>query len=285
VPSVLAGAGLLVGALLGGYVVHQHAQGEVQAQERSTVSAVAEAENQLANGINGVRMATLTVRLTNFGPRPLEPVLSARSQEPSRTQPLIEASTPHPRAAEDGGSTLVTMTVPLPCDEQLGALLLPVRTVDNRVHQLEVRTPDSEVLEQDRTMCGRVEQTHSYVTATLVGTPERPIIRFSNQAAQARRLWLQSPKDSLVPMPGVTIRLSPSLPRDIDPEGTFHLRITVHVNRCINDVSMYEQAQVWLGFLDTNIGRNEPPGDSDWQNVMGTSIGSVVTAAMLKACE
>ena len=174
------------------------------------------------------------------------------------------------------------MTVPLPCDEKLGPLQLPVRTVDGRVHQLEVRAPDSEVLEQDRTMCGQPEQTHSYVTATLVGTPDRPLLRFANQSAQARRIWLQSELGSLVPMPGVVIRLSPSLPHDIDPQGIFNLRISVHVNRCIRDVASYEQAQLWLGFLDTDIGRHEPPGDNDWQNVMGTSIGSIVTAAMLQ---
>jgi hypothetical protein len=140
------------------------------------------------------------------------------------------------------------------------------------------------VLEQDRTMCGQAEPTHSYVTATLVGTPERPIVRFWNQSAQARRLWLQSTAESLFPMPGVRITLSPSLPHDVDPESTFALHVSVHVSRCIRDVASYEQAQVWLGFLDTDIGRHEPPGDADWQNVMGTSIGSVVTAAMLKAC-
>ena len=284
VPSVLAGAGLLVGALLGGYVVHQHGVGEAQAQARSSINAVAVAENQLATGINGVRMATLTVRLTNFGPRPIEPVLSARSQQASRTHPLVEASTPHPKADAEGGSALVTITVPLPCDAQLGTLRLPVRTIDRQVHQLDVRAPDSEVLEQDRTMCERPEPTHSYVTATLVGTPERPTVRFWNQSAQARRLWLQSTVESLAPMPGVTIRLSPSLPHDIDPESTLALQVSVRVNRCIRDVGSYERAQVWLGFLDTDIGRHEPPGDSDWQNVMGTSIGSVVTAAMLKAC-
>ena len=157
-PSVLAGAGLLVGSLLGGYVVHQHAQGEAKAQARSSVSAVAVAENQLANGINGVRMATLTVRLTNFGPLQLEPVLSDRSQQATGNHPIVEASTPHPKAAADGGSALVTLTVPLPCDEKLGTLRLPVRTVDNRVHQLDVHTPASEVLEQDRTMCGQADR-------------------------------------------------------------------------------------------------------------------------------
>jgi hypothetical protein len=284
VPGVLAGAGLLVGALLGGYVVHQHGVGQAQAEARSSVSAVALAENQLATGINGVRMATLTVRLTNFGPRQLEPVLSPPSQTATRAEPRVEASTPHPKAAADGGNTLVTVTVPLPCDEQLGVLQLPVRTVDGRVHQLEVHAPRSEVLEQDRTMCDRVEPTHSYVTATLVGTPDRPLLRFWNQSDQGRRVWLQSDAASLVPMPGVVIRLSPSLPHDVDPQSTFDLRVTVHVNRCFRDVTSYEQAQLWLGFLDTDIGRHEPPDDTDWQNVMGTSIGSVVTAAMLRAC-
>jgi hypothetical protein len=284
VPGVLAGTGLLVGSLVGGYVVHQHGVGEAQAQARSSVSAVAVAENQLATGINGVRMATLTVRLTNFGPRQLEPVLSPSSQTATRAQPRVEASTPHPKAAPDGGNALVTVTVPLPCDEKLGTMQLPVRTVDGRVHQLDVHTPDSEVLEQDRTMCDRPEPTHSYVTATLVGTPERALLRFSNQSDQGRRVWLQSETASLVPMPGVTIRLSPSLPHDIDPQSTFDLRVSVHADRCIRDVGSYEQAQMWLGFLDTDIGRRDPPGDSDWQNVMGTSIGSVVTAAMLKAC-
>jgi hypothetical protein len=283
VPGVVAGAGLVLGAVLGGYVVHQHAAGVAQAQERSQVNAIAVAENQLANGINGVRMATLTVRLTNFGPRPLEPVLSDASHRATQGDPLVEASTPNARATP-GGSTLVTMTVPLPCDERLGTLLLPVRTVDRQVHQLEVRSPQSDVLREDRTMCADPEPTHSYVTATLVGTPERPLLRFTNQADQARRVWLQSNLASLVPMPGVTIRLSPSLPHDIDPQGMFHLRISVHVDRCIRDVGSYEQAQVWLGFLDTDIGRHDPPTDADWQNVMGASIGSVVTAAMLKAC-
>ena len=283
VPAVVAGAGLVLGALMGGYVVHQHAVGVAEAQERSSVSAVAVAENQLANGINGVRMATLTVRLTNFGPRALEPVLSDASHRPTQEEPLVEASTPNPKAAP-GGSALVTMTVPLPCDERLGTLHLPVRTVDRQVHLLAVSSPDSDVLREDRTMCGEAEPTHSYVTATLVGTPERPLLRFTNQADQARRIWLQSNLASLVPMPGVIIRLSPSLPHDVDPQGMFHLRISVHVDRCIRDVGSYEQAQVWLGFLDTDIGRHDPPTDADWQNVMGASIGSVVTAAMLKAC-
>jgi len=284
VPGVVGGAGLALGALLGGYVVHQHAVGVAQAQERSSVSAVAVAENQLANGINGVRMATVTVRLTNFGPRALEPVLSEPSHRPTQEEPLVEASAPNPKA-EPGGSALVTMTVPLPCDARLGTLHLPVRTVDRQVHQLEVRSPDSEALQEDRTMCGNAEPTHSYVTATLVGTPDRPLLRFTNQADQARRIWLQSNLAALVPMPGVIIRLSPSLPHDIDPQGTFHLHISVHVDRCIRDVGSYEEAQVWLGFLDTDIGRHDPPTDADWQNVMGSSIGSVVTAAMLKACE
>jgi hypothetical protein len=285
VPGVVAGVGLVLGTLLGGYVVHQHAAGVAQAQERSSVSAVAVAENQLANGVNGVRMATLSVRLTNFGPRPLAPVLSDTSHPPTQDEPLVEASTPNPEAAPDGGSTLVTMTVPLPCDARLGILQLPVRTVDRQVHQLEVRSPDSEVLQQDRTMCGDTEPTHSYVTATLVGTPDRPLLRFINQSDLARRIWLQSDLANLVPMPGVTIRLTPSLPHDIDPQASFYLRITVHVTRCIRDVGSYEQAQVWLGFLDTDIGRHDPPSDADWQNVMGSSIGSVVTTAMLKACE
>jgi hypothetical protein len=254
-----------------------------QAQERSEVNAIAVAENQLANGINGVRMATLTVRLTNFGPRALEPVLSDASHQATQDDPLVEASTPDATAAP-GGSTLVTMTVPLPCDQRLGTLHLPVRTVDRQVHQLEVRSPQSDVLREDRTMCADPEPAHSYVTATLVGTPERPLLRFTNQADQARRIWLQSNLGNLVPMPGVTIRLSPSLPHDIDPQGMFHLHISVHVDRCIRDVGSYEQAQVWLGFLDTDIGRHDPPTDADWQNVMGSSIGSVVTAAMLKAC-
>jgi hypothetical protein len=285
VPSVLAGAGLVLGAVLGGYVVNQHAAGEAEAQARSTVNAVAVAENQLANGINGVRMASLTVRLTNFGPLALEPVLSPTGQEASQTHPLVQASTPHPKADADGGSILVTVTLPLPCDQALSTVQLPVRTADRQVHQLDVHSPESEVLEQDRTMCERPETPHSFVTAILVGTPTAPVLRFSNQADQARRIWLQSDMSSLVPVPGVTIRLSPALPHDIDPHATFDLHLTVHANRCVRDVASYEQAQVWLGFLDTDIGHSQPPTESDWQNVMGSSVGSVVTAAMLKACE
>jgi hypothetical protein len=285
VPGIVAGAGLVLGALLGGYVVHQHAAGVAQARARSSVSAVAVAENQLANGINGVRMATLTVRLTNFGPRALQPVLSDPSHQPTQEEPLVEASTRNPVAAPDGGSTLVTLTVPLPCDARLGILQLPVRTVDRQVHQLEVHSPDSRVLEQDRTMCGYPDPSPSYVTATLVGTPERPLLRFTNQSPQARRIWLQSNLASLIPMPGVTVRLSPSLPHDINPQATLYVRVTVDVGRCIRDVGSYEEAQVWLGFLDTDIGRHDPPSDAEWQNVMGSGIGSVVTTAMLKACE
>jgi hypothetical protein len=285
VPGIVAGAGLVLGALLGGYVVHQHAAGVTQARDRSNVSAVAVAENQLANGINGVRMATLTVRLTNFGPRVLVPVLSDPSHRPTQDDPLVEASTPTPQAEPGGGSTLVTITVPLPCDARLGALELPVRTVDRQVHQLEVRSLSSDVLEQDRTMCADPEPPQSFVTAALVGTPDRPLLRFHNQSTQARRVWLQSNLAGLVPMPGVTIRLSPSLPRDIDPQGTFYLRVDAHASRCIKDVGSYEQAQVWLGFVDTPIARHDPPTDSDWQNVMGSGIGSVVTTAMLRACD
>ena len=85
-------------------------------------------------------------------------------------------------------------------------------------------------------------------------------------------------------MPGVRVTAAAGAAVRHRPQGTFDLRISVAVDRCIKDVGSYEQAQVWLGFLDTDIGRHEPPDDNDWQNVMGASIGSVVTAAMLKAC-
>lgn len=284
-PAVLGSAGLLAGSLLGGYVVHQNAVGAAQARDRSVVQAIAVAENQLASGLDGVRVATMTVRLSNFGPEPLQPVLSAEGHRPSRAEPLVDASRrPVLAAAAHGGSTIVTVTVPLPCDSSLGPVTLPVRTADQQVHLLDVATPGSDALEQDRTMCFDPQQTHSFVSASLAGTVQRPFIRFTNSAAQARRVWLQTPLSDLHPMPGVTITLSPSMPQDVEPMGALRLDIRVRVDRCIRDVTSFESAQLWLGFIDTDIGRARPPDDSDWQNVMGTSIGSVVTAAMLEAC-
>jgi hypothetical protein len=282
-PAVLASIGVLVGALLGGYVVHQHAAGEAQAEARSVINAVAVAENQLATGVNGVRLASLTVRLTNFGPRAVEPVLSPSGHEPTQLAPLVEATTPNASAAPSGGSTLVMMSVPLACGQQLSSLHLPVRTADHKVHQVDVRSVGSEALQQDRTMCGGDEPPQSFVTATLEGTIDSPYLQFTNQAGQARRIWLQEPT-ALRPMTGVTIVLASKLPHDIEPHGTFRLGLSVRVASCTHDVAKFEQAQVWLGFLDSDIGRNEPPTEADWQNVMGSSVGSVITAAMLKAC-
>ncbi|HET8615798.1 MAG TPA: hypothetical protein VFL94_09755 [Actinomycetales bacterium] len=283
-PAVLATAALVAGAVLGGYVVHEHGVGQELAQARSEVNAVAIAENQLVTGINGVRMATITVRVTNFGPRRIEPVLSPRSQQATASDPLIDASTPHPSVAANGGTTLVMVQVPLPCGSDLGPVRVPVRSEDRQVHELDVTSIGTEQLQQDQSMCGGAEPNHSYVTANLSGTVDRPFIRFTNMATQARRIWLQSDPAALVPLTGVTISMSPSLPTDIEPQGTLDLRLVVHVNRCVRDVASYESAQSWLGFLDTDIGRHDPPTDADWQNVMGAGIGSVVTAAMLRAC-
>lgn len=283
-PAVLASVGVLVGALLGGYVVHQHAAGEAQAQARSVINAVAVAENQLATGVNGVRLASITVRLTNFGPRAVEPVLSPSGHEPTQLAPLVEATTPNTSATPHGGSTLVMMSVPLACDQELSSLHLPVRTADHKVHQVDVRSVGSEALQQDRTMCGGGDgPQQSFVTATLEGTIDSPYLQFTNQAGQARRIWLQEPTE-LRPLFGVTVVLAPKLPHDIEPHGTFRLDLSVRVASCTRDVARFEQAQLWLGFLDSDIGRHEPPTDADWQNVMGASVGSVITAAMLKAC-
>jgi hypothetical protein len=284
-PAVLASAGLVAGAVLGGYVVHQHAVGQAEAAARSSVNAVAIAENQLVTGINGVRMASISVRVTNFGPRRIEPVLSPRSHRPTAEEPKVDATTPHPSVSAHGGSALVMVLAPRPCRSELGPLHVPVRTEDRQVHELDVTSISSDQLQQDQSMCGGAEPTHSYVTANLRGTVRTPVIRFTNLATQARRIWLQSDPSSLQPLTGVTITLSPSLPVDIEPDGTLDLRLTVHVSRCVRDVNSYESAQTWLGFLDTDIGRHDPPTDADWQNVMGASVGSVLTAGMLQACD
>lgn len=281
-PAVLASFTLVAGAVVGGYVVHQHAAGLAAAQERSVIQAVAVAENQLASGINGVRMATLTVRLTNFGPKPIQPVLSKDDHTPSQVSPLIQASAPGPEAPANGGSALVTLTVPLACDQALGDLQLPVRTPDQQVHQVPVRSPGSDMLQQDRTMCDEGPPDNSYVSITLSGSVDKPVLRFANQSDQARQIWLRTEGNELRPLPGVQITLGRRFPIDIGPEATVQVPLRVHVSRCIKDASQLEWAQVWLGFQESGAGRDQVP--ADWQNMSGTTVGSVVTAAILRAC-
>jgi hypothetical protein len=281
-PAILASFTLVAGAVVGGYVVHQHAAGQAAAEQRGVVQAIAEAENQLANGMNGVRMATLTVRLTNFGPKPIQPVLSEDGQTPSQVTPLVQASSPHPEAPANGGDALVTLTVPLACDQELGDLLLPVRTLDRQVHQIPVRAPNSEILQQDRTMCNDGQADTQYVSVTLVGSVDKPVLQFTNMSQQARRMWLRTENNELHPLSGVRITLGHPFPMDIDPQDTIRVPLQVDANRCIKDVSLLESAQVWLAFQESAVGRNRL--DSDWQNVSGAAVGSAVTAAILRTC-
>lgn len=286
-PAVPTSAALVVGALVGGYVVHQHGVGEQQAQARSAVNAVAVTENQLATGINGVRMATLTVRLTNFGPLPLEPVLSPDRHRPTTREPLVDAATSHPRAAPNGGSTLVTVTVPLPCDTHLGQLQLPVRTADNSTHELTITSVASEILEQDRTMCYQESQPQPLVEAWLSGSVDQPYIVIRNVAAQARRVWLQdrAPGDWGAETPrGISIRLTPSLPQDVDGGGTVRLKLDVKADHCERDVAELQQADMWIAFQDTNIGMSVPPPFDEYRGYVGVGIGPVITNAFIRAC-
>lgn len=282
-PAVLASCALLVGAVAGGYVVHQHNVGRAAAQQRSALQAVAIAENQLASGINGVRVATLTVRLTNFGPKPIRPVLSPDNHTPSQVAPLVQASTGQPEAEANGGSAMVTMTVPLACDQELGDLLLPVRTVDHLVHQVLVHSPDSAALQQDRTMCydGRLESSN--VAVSMAGSIDRPYLEFTNQSQQGRRMWLRTEDNDMNPLQGVRISLGHSFPMDLDPQATVRVPLRVHVNRCIKDAAQLESVQMWLAFQETDLGHARVT-DSNWDNVTGTSVGAAVTAAVLRRC-
>lgn len=286
-PAVLASCALLVGAVVGGYVVHQHNVGQAAAQQRSVLQAVAVAENQMASGVNGVRVATLTVRLTNFGPEPIRPVLSDNGHAPSQVSPLVQASTGHPEAEAKGGDAMVTMTVPLACDQELGDLLLNVRTIDDRVHQVSVHSPDSAALQQDRTMCyDGVSDEPTLVEAGLSGDLDNPYIVIRNKATQARRIWLgePGPGGSIVGPRGVTIRLVPKLPQDVEGNGTLRLKLVVTANRCERDVAALEQANTWIAFQDTNIGMGVKPPLDGYRGYIGVGLSSLITNAFVQAC-
>jgi hypothetical protein len=286
-PAVLASCALLVGAIVGGYVVHQHNVGKAAAQERSVLQAVAVAENQMASGVNGVRVATLTVRLTNFGPEPIQPVLSDDGHTPSQVSPLVQASTEHPEAEAKGGDAMVTITVPLACDQELGDLLLPVRTVDHRVHQVSVHSPDSAALQQDRTMCndGGIDEP-TLVEASLSGDLDNPYVVIRNKATQARRIWLgePGPGGSIVGPRGVTIRLEPKLPQDVEGNGTLRLKLVVTASRCERDVAALEQANTWIAFQDTHIGMGVQPPLDGYRGYIGVGLSSLITNAFVRAC-
>jgi hypothetical protein len=176
------------------------------------------------------------------------------------------------------------MTVPLGCQQVLGDLPLQVRTVDQKVHELTVPAPSSEVLQQDQTMCGGGEPEHTYVSVSLTGSVTNPMLTFTNQASQARRLFLRADSNDLSPLHGVRLALGRSFPMDVDGNGTVRVPLRVHVDRCIRDAAAYESVQIWLAFQETDIGQGAPLA-GNWQNMTGTGVGSVITAAMLRACD
>lgn len=279
-------ATLVVGGLAGGFLMHQHNVSANAARDGSTVSAVAVVENQLVGGRDGIRTATLSVRLRNLGPRQLTVRTSPPGAMPRRDEPLVSA-TASQAIAPAGGDTMVLVEVPVPCDADLPAITLPVRTVDGTVHHVAVEAPQTrDILESDRTMCQ--DSSNDYqpvIRADLRGSLQHPVVELLNTTGQPRRVWQYD--EGVNPDSPVKITFIPALPQRIGANATLTLKVRVSADRCVTDLGALDRAgqSSWINLTDTDPDTDVAPTTiSDYNHSTGVGLSTLVTGALIAAC-
>ncbi len=277
---------LVVGVLLGSVVTRGRAEATALAERRATLSVDARITGSVIGGQRlGQARISLTARLRNFGPEPVEAVVDDATVVATRQRPVVVTGT-DARIAP-GASTTLMVELSVNCTQlPLPVLGAKVRTVDGQVRKVPLRSSYGDPVE---TLCGNVTASTPWVSAEIVGSTDRPRMLVVNGRPTPVRLDLPVRVSS---GPGgaaglIRVDASPRFPIVVPAGGRQSVRLTVTATRCERDLDVVAGLASFANpALRVTAADGRPLATSTSADQIGTRVdlSTLVDQALARAC-
>lgn len=272
---------LAVGALLGGLAVHRReVAGRLRAERAALLVDAALQTVDRVDQQSRSMLATLTVRLRNLGSRPVQVVTGPGPASGAIVTPLgLNGGD-----VAAGAATVLTLRVSVGCEGAPAEvpLVVPVRTVDRRAHDVPVdlRSGSRGVGGATR-LRDLVCNQDAGITTQVSGPVDAPVLRIHNRSDAGLRFTLDdTPVMPATELAGAAVRVSvstePPMPVRIARGGSVDLRLVVRSRGCPGGgIQLPGGAYLQL------VGQ-DPQGTNRYSS--GLDIGVLVGAAIARAC-
>lgn len=285
VAAALAAA-LLLGVLAGSLFTRRHERA-LQA-EAARDQAIVTAEVVDVRTVRERRrvVATVTLRLRNLGPLPLDLATTGDGGRVTAERRVVRPAAGADDVVPAGGTLLAEVVQSLDCNGgRQGWPEVPVRAASGRVHG--VRPDEQQSVGAPSDYCRSLDDTSLMVT--LEGTLQRPVVRVVNAADRPVSVFV-----STAGAPGgdlVSVSARASGPQVVRPQQLVDVPLVIRVSRCEQDLSERSGAQSANSYLEVQAvtvgddGQELPPDDeAAAEGGQGVDLSGVVGAALERAC-